>query len=178
MHADPVLDRIAQREIEHEQRFLAELSRDGLTIVEVARDETAPRAERVPRVGVPPDRIRAGHQPSQQRGRTRSAPGSHVPSSSSFAAGGFARMPEPRPLTASSSFPWHAIRTPRECPEGAGGGDRPPCGGSLRRRSPEQACGWGWLGAVPSKMALDGTRPRRNARKMGGKSSTQKSHTR
>ena len=83
----------------------------------------------------------------------------------------------PRPLTASSSFPRHAIRTPRECPEGAGGGDRPPCGGSLRGRSPEQACGRGWLGAAPPKMAPDGTRPRRNARKMARKSSMQKSHT-
>ena len=45
MRADPVLDRIAQRGIEHEVRFLAELSRDDLTVVKIPRYETLPRAE-------------------------------------------------------------------------------------------------------------------------------------
>ncbi|MCY4058990.1 MAG: nuclease, partial [Gammaproteobacteria bacterium] len=49
MRADPVLDRIAQRGIEHEQRFLAELNRDGLTVVAVPRDETLPREEQLMR---------------------------------------------------------------------------------------------------------------------------------
>ena len=49
MQVDPVLDRIAQRGLEHEQRFLAELNRDGLTVVEIPRDETLPRAEQLTR---------------------------------------------------------------------------------------------------------------------------------
>ena len=49
MRTDPVLDRIAQRGIEHEVRFLAELSRDDLTVVKIPRYETLPRAERVAR---------------------------------------------------------------------------------------------------------------------------------
>ena len=49
MHADPVLDRIAQRGLEHEQRFLAELNREDLTVVEIPRDATSPRAERLMR---------------------------------------------------------------------------------------------------------------------------------
>lgn len=49
MRADPVLDRIAQRGLEHEQRFLAELNRDGLRVVEIPRDETLPPAERLMR---------------------------------------------------------------------------------------------------------------------------------
>ncbi len=49
MRADPVLDRIAQRGLEHEQRFLEELNRDGLRVVEIPRDETLPRAERLMR---------------------------------------------------------------------------------------------------------------------------------
>ena len=49
MRADPVLDRITQRGIEHEKRFLAELSRDGLTVVEIPREETLPRAAQVAR---------------------------------------------------------------------------------------------------------------------------------
>ena len=47
--ADPVLDRIAQRGIEHEQRFLAELNGYGLRIVVIPRDTTAPRVERLMR---------------------------------------------------------------------------------------------------------------------------------
>ena len=49
MRADPVLDRITQRGVEHEKRFLAELSRDGLTVVEIPREETLPRAAQVAR---------------------------------------------------------------------------------------------------------------------------------
>ena len=49
MRADPVLDRIAQRGIEHEVRFLAELSRDDLTVVKIPRYETLPRADRAAR---------------------------------------------------------------------------------------------------------------------------------
>ncbi len=49
MRTDPVLDRIAQRGLDHEQRFLAELNRDGLRVVEIPRDETLPRAERLVR---------------------------------------------------------------------------------------------------------------------------------
>ncbi|MYD87453.1 MAG: TM0106 family RecB-like putative nuclease [Acidobacteria bacterium] len=49
MRTDPVLDRIAQRGLEHEQRFLAELTGDGLRVVEIPRDETLPRAERLVR---------------------------------------------------------------------------------------------------------------------------------
>ncbi len=49
MRADPVLDRIAQRGIEHEERFLAELNRDGLTVVEVPHDVTLSRAAQVAR---------------------------------------------------------------------------------------------------------------------------------
>ena len=49
MRADPVLDRLTQRGIEHEKRFLAELSGDGLTVVELPREETLPRAAQVAR---------------------------------------------------------------------------------------------------------------------------------
>ena len=49
IRTDPVLDRIAQRGIEHERRFLNELIGVGLTVVEVPRDETLPRAEQVMR---------------------------------------------------------------------------------------------------------------------------------
>ena len=49
MRADPVLDRIAQRGIEHEVRFLAELTGDDMTVVEIPRYETLPRAEQVVR---------------------------------------------------------------------------------------------------------------------------------
>ena len=49
MRADPVLDRIAQRGFEHEVRFLEELIGDDLTVVEIPRYETLPRAEQVMR---------------------------------------------------------------------------------------------------------------------------------
>ena len=49
VRTDPVLDRIAQRGLEHEGRFLDELIGVGLTVVEVTRDETLPRAEQVMR---------------------------------------------------------------------------------------------------------------------------------
>ena len=49
MRADPVLDRIAQRGLEHEQRFLAELNSDGRRVLEIPRDTTLPRAERLVR---------------------------------------------------------------------------------------------------------------------------------
>ena len=44
--SDPVLDRIAQRGIEHEQRFLASLRDDGLTVLEIKRDDDLPYEER------------------------------------------------------------------------------------------------------------------------------------
>ena len=47
VHSDPVLDRIAQRGIEHEQRFLESLHGDGVTVVEIERDESLPRPERL-----------------------------------------------------------------------------------------------------------------------------------
>ena len=43
---DKVLDRIAQRGIEHEQRFLESLRGEGLTVVEVRQDKSLPYAER------------------------------------------------------------------------------------------------------------------------------------
>ena len=43
---DKVLDRIAQRGIEHEQRFLESLRAEGLTTVEVERDDDLPYEER------------------------------------------------------------------------------------------------------------------------------------
>ena len=46
VRSDPVLDRIAQRGIEHEQRFLEALHGDGVTVVEVERDESLPHGER------------------------------------------------------------------------------------------------------------------------------------
>ena len=46
VRADPVLDRIAQRGIEHEQRFLESLRGDGATIVEVERHESLAYDER------------------------------------------------------------------------------------------------------------------------------------
>ena len=49
MRPDPVLDRIAQRGLEHEQRFLDELTGDGQTVVEIPRDTTLPRAEQLMR---------------------------------------------------------------------------------------------------------------------------------
>ena len=49
MRADPVLDRIAQRGLEHEQRFLAELNSNGLRVVEIPRDTTLPRPQRLMR---------------------------------------------------------------------------------------------------------------------------------
>ena len=49
MRTDPVLDRIAQRGVEHEKRFLEELTADGLSVVEIPRDATLPRAERLNR---------------------------------------------------------------------------------------------------------------------------------
>ena len=52
MRSDPVLDRIAQRGVEHEQRFLESLRGDGVTVVEVepGRVATVLRA-RHPRPG-------------------------------------------------------------------------------------------------------------------------------
>jgi len=44
---DPVLDRIALRGIEHETRFLESLNAEGLTVVEVGRDETLPFSAQV-----------------------------------------------------------------------------------------------------------------------------------
>ena len=49
MRADPVLDRIAQRGLEHEQRFLTELTGDDLTVVEIPHDATLPRVEQLMR---------------------------------------------------------------------------------------------------------------------------------
>ena len=49
MRADPVLDRIAQRGVEHEKRFLEELIGGDLTVVEIPRYETLPRAEQLMR---------------------------------------------------------------------------------------------------------------------------------
>ena len=49
MRADPVIDRIAQRGLEHERRFRAELNGYGLRVVEIPRDTTLPRAERLMR---------------------------------------------------------------------------------------------------------------------------------
>ena len=49
MGTDPVLHRIAQRGLEHEQRFLTELTGDDLTIDEIPRDATLPRAEQLMR---------------------------------------------------------------------------------------------------------------------------------
>ena len=49
IRTDPVLDRIAQRGVEHEKRFLEELTGDDLSVVEIPRDETLPRAERLVR---------------------------------------------------------------------------------------------------------------------------------
>ena len=46
VRADPVLDRIAQRGIEHEQRFLESLRGDGATVVEVERHESLAYDER------------------------------------------------------------------------------------------------------------------------------------
>ena len=46
VRSDPVLDRIAQRGLEHEQRFLESLHGDGVTVVEVERDESLPHRER------------------------------------------------------------------------------------------------------------------------------------
>ncbi|MPZ49021.1 MAG: TM0106 family RecB-like putative nuclease [Dehalococcoidia bacterium] len=46
---DPVLDRIAQRGLEHEASFLERLNSDGLTIVEVGRDDALTPSERVAR---------------------------------------------------------------------------------------------------------------------------------
>ena len=47
LRPDPVLDRIAERGLEHERRFLASLERDGASPVAVERDEAAPPDERV-----------------------------------------------------------------------------------------------------------------------------------
>ena len=49
MRADPVLDRIAQRGIEHEARFLEGLGVEGRTVVEVERHGAFSAAERVTR---------------------------------------------------------------------------------------------------------------------------------
>ena len=46
MRSDPVLDRIAQRGVEHEQRFLESLRGDGVTVVEVEPSESLPYYER------------------------------------------------------------------------------------------------------------------------------------
>ena len=46
VRSDPVLDRIQQRGIEHEQRFLDSLRGDGLSVVEVERDDDLPHEER------------------------------------------------------------------------------------------------------------------------------------
>ena len=46
MRSDPVLDRIAQRGVEHEQRFLESLRGDGVTVVEVEPGESLPYYER------------------------------------------------------------------------------------------------------------------------------------
>ena len=44
--SDPVLDRIAQRGIEHEQRFLESLRDDGLAVLEIKRGDDLPYEER------------------------------------------------------------------------------------------------------------------------------------
>ncbi len=46
VRSDPVLDRIQQRGIEHEQRFLDSLRGEGLRVVEVERDDDLPYEER------------------------------------------------------------------------------------------------------------------------------------
>ena len=46
MRSDPVLDRIAQRGVEHEQRFLESLRGDGVTVVEVEPSGSLPYYER------------------------------------------------------------------------------------------------------------------------------------
>ncbi|MEZ4503110.1 MAG: TM0106 family RecB-like putative nuclease [Dehalococcoidia bacterium] len=46
---DPVLDRIAQRGEEHERRFLADLTAEGVAVVELERDEALPPSERIAR---------------------------------------------------------------------------------------------------------------------------------
>ena len=46
MRSDPVLDRIQQRGLEHEQRFLDALRGEGLRVVEVERDDDLPREAR------------------------------------------------------------------------------------------------------------------------------------
>ncbi|MCY4639825.1 MAG: TM0106 family RecB-like putative nuclease [Chloroflexi bacterium] len=45
VRSDPVLDRIAQRGIEHERRFLESLQAEGVPVVEVGRDEDLPAGE-------------------------------------------------------------------------------------------------------------------------------------
>ena len=47
VRSDPVLDRIAQRGIEHERRFLESLHGDGVTVAEIQQDESLPRGERL-----------------------------------------------------------------------------------------------------------------------------------
>ncbi|MCC6237268.1 MAG: TM0106 family RecB-like putative nuclease [Dehalococcoidia bacterium] len=47
MRADPVLDRIAQRGTEHEARFLAALTAEGVTTAKIESDDALPRAERI-----------------------------------------------------------------------------------------------------------------------------------
>ncbi len=49
LRPDPVLDRIAQRGVEHEQRFLEGLRAEGARVVELEHDETLGRAERIAR---------------------------------------------------------------------------------------------------------------------------------
>ena len=49
VRADPVLDRIAQRGIVHEQRFLSERAADRLSIVSIPGDDTLSHGERIER---------------------------------------------------------------------------------------------------------------------------------
>ena len=49
VRADPVLDRIAQRGLEHEARFLKELTAEGVTVAEITSEETDSHSERVAR---------------------------------------------------------------------------------------------------------------------------------
>ena len=49
VRSDPVLDRIAQRGVEHERRFLESLRGDGVSVVEVGSDEVSPLGERLTR---------------------------------------------------------------------------------------------------------------------------------
>ena len=62
MRADPVLDRIRERGVEHEQRFLAELTApSGVSVAEIATDGADSRSDQVDRQrGATLEAMRAG----------------------------------------------------------------------------------------------------------------------